>query len=93
MTIHLPNDLESSIKAAVSSGQFVSVDEAMAEAAPLLLREIKQTPHATVATNATDASPDPLLGSMPDAADELDDIVADAMKRRREGTWRTISVE
>jgi Arc/MetJ-type ribon-helix-helix transcriptional regulator len=92
MTIQLPNDLESSINAAVSSGRFASVNDAMAEAARLLLREIKHLPQATVATNA-DVTPDPLLGSMSDAADELDEIVANAMKRRREEPWRTISVE
>jgi Arc/MetJ-type ribon-helix-helix transcriptional regulator len=42
MTIHLPEPLESSILAAVASGQYASVDDAMAAAARLLLREIKQ---------------------------------------------------
>ena len=44
MTIHLPTDLESSIEAAVQGGRFASVDDAMAEAARLLLRQIQQTP-------------------------------------------------
>ena len=30
---------------------------------------------------------------MRDAADELDEIVADAMKHRREEKWRDVSVE
>ena len=47
MTIHLPENLESSIREAVHSGQFPSVDEAMAEAARLLLQQIKQTRRAT----------------------------------------------
>ncbi len=38
MTIHLPDDLESSIRAEVRGGHFASVDEAMAEAACLLLQ-------------------------------------------------------
>ena len=42
MTIHLPEELESSIEAAVHSGHFASVDDAMAEAARLLLRNLKQ---------------------------------------------------
>ena len=88
MTIHLPNELEQSIQAMVHTGRFASIDDAMAEAARLLLREVKQTPPSA---NATDN--DPLLGSMADAADELDAIVADAMKRRREEPWRTVSVE
>ena len=41
MTIHLPQDVENSLQAAVHSGHFASVDEAMMEAAPLLLRELK----------------------------------------------------
>jgi Arc/MetJ-type ribon-helix-helix transcriptional regulator len=82
MTIHLPNDLESSIQAAVDAGRFASVDAAMAEAARLLLQTLKQKPQA-----------DPLLGSMRDAGDELDEIVADAMKRRREEPWRAIPGE
>ena len=42
MTIHLPYDLETSIQTAVRNGRFASVDDAMAEAARLLLREISQ---------------------------------------------------
>lgn len=68
---------------------FASVDEAIAEAARLLLQKVKKKPPAPV----NDESPDLLLGSMPDAADELDVIVAEAMKRRREERWRAISAE
>jgi Arc/MetJ-type ribon-helix-helix transcriptional regulator len=38
MTIHLPEDLERSIRGEVLSGRFESVDEAMAQAARLLLQ-------------------------------------------------------
>jgi Arc/MetJ-type ribon-helix-helix transcriptional regulator len=72
MTIHLPNELERSIEAMVHNGRFASIDDAMAEAARLLVREVRQTP-----PNAAATADDPLLGSMPDAADELDAIVAD----------------
>ena len=89
MTIHLPPDIESSIQAAVHHGHFASVDAAMTEAASLLLQRLKHSTQAITATNH-DIKPDPLLGSMPDAAEELDEIVADAMKRRREEPWRTI---
>jgi len=92
MTIHLPNDLESSIKGVVHSGRFASVDDAMAEAARLLLREIKQGQIEQKPT-ATDSSPDPLLGVWRDAADEMDEIVAEAMRHRREEPWRTIPGE
>ncbi len=50
MTIHLPPDVESSLQAAVQSGHFASVDEAMAEAARLLLRELKARPLANLAS-------------------------------------------
>jgi Arc/MetJ-type ribon-helix-helix transcriptional regulator len=92
MTVHLPHDLERSIQEVVHDGRFASVDEAMAEAARLLLREINRKRQVAAPATA-DALPDPLLGSMRDAADELDQIVADAMKRRREEPWRAISVE
>jgi Arc/MetJ-type ribon-helix-helix transcriptional regulator len=92
MTIHLPHDLESSIQAAVHSGRFASLDAAMAEAARLLLREIKQEPPEPKSA-AADALPDPLLGIWGDAADEMDEIVADAMRHRREEPWRAVSGE
>jgi Arc/MetJ-type ribon-helix-helix transcriptional regulator len=86
MTIHLPTDLESSIQAAVQNGQFASVDDAMAEAARLLLRTLKPTPTKT-------APSDPLLGIWRDAPEEIDEIVAEAMQRRREEPWRAIVSE
>jgi Arc/MetJ-type ribon-helix-helix transcriptional regulator len=43
MTIHLPPHIESSIHAAVFSGHFASMDEAMTEAATLLLQRLQQT--------------------------------------------------
>jgi Arc/MetJ-type ribon-helix-helix transcriptional regulator len=46
MTIHLPHDIESSIQAAVHSGHFSSVDDAMTEAARLLLRSLREGPQA-----------------------------------------------
>ncbi len=87
MTIHLPNDLESSIRAEVANGHFASVDEAMAEAARLLLREMKFT-HSGAATNSNDQPIDPVLGCMRADADLMDEIVADAYRQRREEPWR-----
>jgi Arc/MetJ-type ribon-helix-helix transcriptional regulator len=86
MTIHLPKDLESSIRAAVHGGHFATVDDAMAEAARLLLRNLKR-PAQPVAPAGTAQPPDPVLGSigaMHEDADLLDEIVADAYRRRRE---------
>ena len=42
MTIHLPENVERSINAAVQSGHFASVDDAMTEAAHLLLQKLNQ---------------------------------------------------
>ena len=85
--IRLPKDLESSIEAAVHSGRFASVDDAMAEAARLLLRQIQQTQSQPMPMTPQ-ASPDPLLGAWRDDADLLDEIVEHAMKVREERPWR-----
>ncbi len=42
MTIHLPEPLESSILAAVHSGRYASLDDAMTEAASLLVQRLRQ---------------------------------------------------
>jgi Arc/MetJ-type ribon-helix-helix transcriptional regulator len=89
MTIHLPNELETSIQAAVRSGRFASVDDAMAEAARLLLRTIGEEPKP----RETAAPHDPLLGIWRDAPEEIDEIVAEAIERRREEPWRPIPGE
>lgn len=93
MMISLPNELESRIRAAVQSGQFASVDDAMVEAARLLLLEVDRGHQAKSPSESNDSGPDLFLGSMREAADELDGIVADAYLKRREETWRDIAVE
>jgi len=57
MNIHLPEPLKSTILAAVHSGRFASVDQAMAEAASLLVERLQHeqnqsTPPATPQANA-----------------------------------------
>ena len=47
MTINLPQYLETSIQAAVHSGRFSSVDDAMTEAAHLLLRSLQERQRAS----------------------------------------------
>jgi Arc/MetJ-type ribon-helix-helix transcriptional regulator len=88
MTMHLPPDIESSIQAAVHSGHFASLDDAMAEAACLLLQKLKQNPPA-----ARSGTPDPLLGSMADHAELMDEIVEDAMRHREQQPWRLTTSE
>ena len=87
MTIHLPIDLETSIAAIVQSGQFRSVDDAMAEAARLLLKQVGQVKPVT-----SDPNPDPILGLFRDDAELMDAIVADIYHRRETDTWRDIDI-
>jgi Arc/MetJ-type ribon-helix-helix transcriptional regulator len=90
MTIDLPQDLESSLQAAVHNGHFASVDEAIAQAARLLLRELKL---GHLPTPTRDSSqPDPVLGCMRDDVELMDEIVADAYRHRQEDTWREVDL-
>jgi len=90
MTIQLPNDLESSVQAAVHFGRFASVDDAMAEAVRLLLRELARGPQTAIdAANPGLGS----IGAMRDDADLLDQAVEHAMKVREERPWRLNAVE
>ena len=88
MTIHLPKDVERSIEAAVHGGLFASIDDALAEA----WRHLQRQQTRPGGGPETDNAVDPVLGSMRDFADEMDEIVAEAMKRRAE-PWRAIDVE
>jgi Arc/MetJ-type ribon-helix-helix transcriptional regulator len=78
MTIHLPEDVESSINAEVLSGHFASVDDAIAEAWRTFQRQKPQAQHP-----AGQGS----IGAMRDAADELDEAVDYAMNLRQR-PWR-----
>ena len=91
MTIHLPQDIESALQAAVRSGHFASLDQAMTEAARRLLRELNlgQQPPQPV---RSDNPPDPVLGCMREDAELMDEIVADAYRHRREETRREIEL-
>ncbi len=91
MTIHLPVELERSIRALVLGGQFTSEDQVVAEAVRSFLSKSDVTVLKTVTPGTAQSGS--FIGSMRDAADELDEIVADAMKDRREQPWRLNSVE
>lgn len=56
MTIHLPENVESSIREVVLSGQFASIDDAMTEAANLLLQKLNQAPAAAGKPAASEAA-------------------------------------
>jgi Arc/MetJ-type ribon-helix-helix transcriptional regulator len=74
MTIHLPENLESSILEAVQSGQFASVDEAMAEAARLLLRQINQR---QTAPEAEAARKEPAVEARKPVWERIQEMTAD----------------
>jgi Arc/MetJ-type ribon-helix-helix transcriptional regulator len=84
MNIHLPRDVERSVEAAVRDGRFHSASDALTQAWRAFEHEY-QTPPQSPGLGS--------IGAMRDDADELDEVVADAMKRRGEDAWRDISVE
>jgi Arc/MetJ-type ribon-helix-helix transcriptional regulator len=84
MTINLPEDLERFLRAEVHRGHFASEEDAIAAAVRLLQRQLSQT---TKASQAAAMTSDPVLGAMKDAADEMDEIVADAMRHREQRAW------
>ncbi len=92
MTIHLPVELESSIEAAVQSGRFASIDDAMTAAARLLLSEIGQQPPVDAPDLAADSGLG-FIGALRDDADLLDQAVEHAMRVREERPWRLNPVE
>jgi putative addiction module CopG family antidote len=91
MTIHLPEDLERFIQAQLHSGHFTSADAAIAEAVRLLRRQLTQA--AATGPAAGGPGADPVLGAMRDAADEMDEVVADAVRQREQQPWRLSSGE
>jgi Arc/MetJ-type ribon-helix-helix transcriptional regulator len=90
MTVNLPDDLERFIRAEVHSGHFASEETAIAEAVRLLRHQLTQQACLvpTERAPALIATRDPVLGAMQDAADEMDEIVADAMRHREQQPWR-----
>jgi Arc/MetJ-type ribon-helix-helix transcriptional regulator len=57
MTIHLPANLESPILAAVHNGRYASLDDAMAEAASLLVQRLNQEQDQAKQSAASPATP------------------------------------
>lgn len=80
MTIIVPPEVETSINAAVQSGYFASVDDAMTEAARLLLEQLQQRQASAPPLAATTAQPtgqkpvwERILERMADVPDEAFD--------------------
>jgi Arc/MetJ-type ribon-helix-helix transcriptional regulator len=94
MTIHLPPHIERSIQAAVHNGRYASLDDAMTEAATLLVQRLEQEQaQARPPAEDTDVLPDPLFGLMKDHAELMDEIVEDAMRHREQQPWRLSTSE
>jgi Arc/MetJ-type ribon-helix-helix transcriptional regulator len=74
MTIHLPEDLENSVRGLVQNGRFASVDDAMAEAARILLEKPAPTSapvtEAEILQQMLDIG---LMTKLPDDAADFDD--------------------
>jgi Arc/MetJ-type ribon-helix-helix transcriptional regulator len=95
MTINLPDDLERFLRTEVHQGRFASEEHAIVEAVRLLRLQLNQrtTPTTAPARTASMSTPDPVLGAMRDAAHEMDEIVAQAMRQREHEPWRLSSGE
>ena len=91
MTIHLPVELERSIRSLVLGGRFASDEEVVSEALRTFLARSDMMPSTPVASETSKSAS--FIGSMREAADELDEIVADAMRDRSERPWRLNPVE
>lgn len=89
MTINIPPEIENSILAAVRNGRFRSVDEAVTAA---WLQLNRQQP-ASLPPLVEEADSDPIMGLWCDYADEMDAIVTDAYRQRRQPSWRELDVE
>src|SRR5215472_3751048 len=75
MTIHLPPHIESSIQAAVHSGRFASLDEAMTEAASLLVQRLNQEQAQVSPLDELHRQmlADGLISQLPNTAADIDD--------------------
>ena len=77
MEIHLPEELQQFLHEQVRTGRFPSEDQVVRKA----LEQFKQAQGPAVAAQPTN---DPWLGSMREDAELLNEIVEDAMRKRRE---------
>lgn len=93
MKIQLPDELERGLRATIAEGRFASEEEAIVEAVRRLLHALRSEPTSGLPATPRNPECDPVLGTLREAADELDEIVAEAMRRRREEPWRVIPGE
>ncbi len=86
MTIHLPQMLENSILDVVHSGRFASLDDAMAEAASLLLERLQQEQAAAKPAVTGQAGADP-------AYKPIWEVAADIRKSIPAEEWAKLPVD
>jgi hypothetical protein len=80
----------------MSHNEFNQLRHTVAALPPEQMRQLRDELDRRLSALTVQASPsagsdpeaDPLLGLWHDYADEMDEIVADAYRRRREGKWR-----
>ncbi len=84
MTIHLPEHLQRYVHDQVRAGRFRTEDD--------VIRDALERHRQAQQPSAAPAMPDPVLGCMRDDSELMDEIVADAYRRRREETWRNIDL-
>jgi Arc/MetJ-type ribon-helix-helix transcriptional regulator len=92
MTIHLPNDLERSIQAAVQSGHFATEDDAITE----IVRDyFRRKAGGQTSTSGVPEANGGLgsIGTMREDAEFLDQAVEEAMQVRENRPWRLGSGE
>jgi putative addiction module CopG family antidote len=85
MEICLPDDLRRFVEDQVRTGRFLSEDQVLQEA----LRQFQEKQGRA----AGQPKPDPWLGSMREDAEQLDQIVEEAMRIREERPWRLAPCE
>jgi Arc/MetJ-type ribon-helix-helix transcriptional regulator len=73
MTIHLPENLESSVLEAVHRGQFASIDDAMTQAARLLLQQCQD---AQTAPDGSEKEPQPPAEAVKPIWEEIEELAA-----------------
>jgi Arc/MetJ-type ribon-helix-helix transcriptional regulator len=81
MTIHLPKDLESSVRAEVLSGHFATEDDFVATAVRAYLRQRPEHPFAPASGMGS-------IGAMHDDAELLEQITQGIMHSRETRTLR-----
>jgi Arc/MetJ-type ribon-helix-helix transcriptional regulator len=81
MEIHLPDHLQRFIDDEVNAGRYSSRDDVVR----LAVEQFRQSQAITPAT--TPSEHDPILGSMREDAELLDEIVEEAMRNRERRPW------